>query len=207
VTARKGKRDSIFALIAAHNAKLAAMDKAKAALKRLEEKLDAQADHQAKAEKRLLSHGWPPLYLGHAYPIFTTGKAVKNHVHFRLRDAGTALGPKTQRKLMALQSFARKEIEAMYESFIADHRRKRDAAGLTALHNAHVAAARAVSKAQRRMVSTAPRTPQGAAALAAVLPDIDWPDPDMERGMQSLARAVAMCTKRQSGSRTKRSKA
>ena len=35
MTARKGKRDSIFALIAAHNAKLAAMDKAKAALKRL----------------------------------------------------------------------------------------------------------------------------------------------------------------------------
>ena len=48
---------------------------------------------------------------------------------------GNGFGPKMQRKLMALQPFARKEIDAMVKAFHEEHRRKRDAAGLTALWN------------------------------------------------------------------------
>src|SRR4051812_33511670 len=148
----KKKPDPIFARIADHNAKQAAEQKAEAALKRRGEKLDAKADHGARGEKNPLSEAWPPLYLGHAYPINGSGRAIRNHVYFRLRDAGGGFGPKMQRKLLALQPFARKEIEQMFAAFRAEHTRKRDAAGLTALHERWMAALDAWGKARRRMV-------------------------------------------------------
>jgi hypothetical protein len=88
-----------------------------------------------------------------------------------------------QRKLLALQPFARKEIEQMLDAFHLEHRRKREAAGLTALSKAYKAALCAWGKSRRRMVSTAPRTPRGAAALAEVLFTFEYAgDGDLERG-------------------------
>lgn len=188
----KQAKDPIFALIADHNAKKAAVDKIEVTLKRLGDKLDAKADHGARAEKNLLSQSFPPLYLGHAYPINSPGKCVKNHVYFRLRDAASNFGPKMRRKLLALQPFARKEIVQMFTAFQAEHKRKRDAAGLTALHKQWMVALNAWGEARRRMVSTAPRTPQGASALAEELAAFEYHCGDLDVGLKTLARAVAM---------------
>jgi hypothetical protein len=192
---RQKARDPIFALIKDHNAKHAAVKKAEASLKRLGEKLDAKVDHGARAEKNPLSQVWPPLYLGHAYPINGPGKSVRQHVYVRLRDAGTAFGPKMQRKLLALQPFARKEIEQMFAAFQTEHKRKREAAGLTALHKQWMAALEVWGKARRRMVATAPRTPQGAAALAEELVAFEYHCGDLDVGLETLARAVAMAAR------------
>lgn len=184
---KKPQRDPVLDRIREYRAACAEEHKAKAALAKLVDRLDAKEDYQAKVEKRTLSNKWPPLYLGHAYPV-RSSKGARNHALIRLTDAGRAFGPKTARKLRALVPFATKEILGMLAAFEAEHGRKRTAAGLTALESARCAAAKV--KARRRMVTTAPRTPQGAAALAEVLATFKYPDDDLELGLKALARAV-----------------
>ena len=93
----------------------------------------------------------------------------------------------------------------MFAKFQAEHRRKRDAAGLTALHKQWMAALEAWGKARRRMVSTAPTTPQGATALAEELAAFEYHCGDLDVGIETLARAVAMAAKRSRGERARRS--
>jgi hypothetical protein len=192
---RTQARDPIFALIADHNAKLAAQKKISAARARREQELDAKADYQARAEKRLLSIWDPPLYLGHAYPVHGR-KDIKRHVLSELHRTASSFGPKAKRRLLSLAPLIRKEIEQMLDAFRADHKRQRREAGLEKLHDEWLEALDAWGKSRRRMVSTAPRTPQGAAALADVLARFEFLDGHLELGVNALARAVAMAARK-----------
>ena len=179
--------DPIFARIADHKAKLAAKLKAEAALKRLEAKLDGSPGG--------LTKPWPPLYLGNAYAIHNNGQA-REHVLRRLRDVGSAFGPKTKRKINALAPFARREIVDMLAALRREHARRRTAVGLTAHEKALHQAVTEWGKARRRMVSTTPRTPAGAVALADVLATFNYADADLALGTKALARAVAMVARK-----------
>lgn len=112
----------------------------------------------------------------------------------RLQSDGFAYGPKMRRKMLALQKLAQREVEQTFDALSVQHARDRETAGISGLERKYFEAARAWGMARRRMVKVAPRTPEGADALAGVIEDFEY-DLDVKIGTRTLARAVGMAAR------------
>ncbi len=164
--ARAPKPDLIFAALADYKRACAVADRAKRALERLEEKVRAdekRAGHQPYYGASL-ADPFPKLLFRNAY-YFGTHSDIKKHVKRYLAESAERFGKKGAAAIMRQRRAVERDLLAMFDYYVADREKGRDAAGLTALHDARNAAYAAVRAAMRRLHATKPTTAKGIVAL------------------------------------------
>ncbi|HEX3666178.1 MAG TPA: hypothetical protein VHU23_13220 [Rhizomicrobium sp.] len=199
--ARKGKPDPIFAGIEKHAAAVKAHDRARAALRRLEARINARASERKKSEGQRLTVQFPTFFFGgpkicpHWY--IRDRQAIKQHVWETIDRASDRLMPKARRALHSLEKEAVAEMERAFDRFRKRHEAERGAAGLSAAAKADDATECAQRFALSALMNVQPTTAQGAKALAKHLAGLD---PSRRRGghLRRRWRSSRRCRYRQS---------
>lgn len=164
--------DPLFALIEAHKAAEVGYSKALDAQQKLIRRYQKNPADAGKWDH--ITNSDPTFYIGGDLAAITTDPRIREasprdqiekHVNHYFDKLERAVGSNTRARLSRLRQAAKRELIGMHKAFLAEHGKRRDAAGLNAADKRLDDAESAVSRAMKKLCDTAPKTPQGLIAL------------------------------------------